>query len=88
MQELLGTPGMIAALIAVLVLQAVSLLVLFINIEIFRSQSEKYRLLLSNLGDQSAWGRPGRVLIPLYIILVLCATVVTTLIFLFQPHVL
>lgn len=88
MQELLNAPGMIAALVVVLVVEALSLLLLFINIQIFRSQSEKYRLLLANLGDQSAWGRPGRILIPLYILLTLVATVATTLTFLFQPHLL
>lgn len=88
MLELFGSTGAIAVLAVVLSLEALSLLILFINIRIFRGQSEKYSLLLSNLGDQSAWGRPGRILIPLYVLLVLAATVATTLIFIFQPHLL
>ena len=88
MQELLNSPGMMAALVLVLIAEALSLLFLFLIIRIFRSQAEKYRLLLTNLGDQSAWGNPGRILIPLYIVLTLGATLITTLIFLSQPHLL
>ncbi|MDO8648870.1 MAG: hypothetical protein Q7R81_03740 [Candidatus Peregrinibacteria bacterium] len=88
MQELFSSPGMITVLVIVLIVEALSLLLLFLNIQIFRSQSEKYRLLLSNLGDQSAWGRPGRILIPLYVLMTLGATAVTTIIFIFQPHLL
>lgn len=79
---------MVTVFVIVLVIEALSLLMLFINIQIFRGQSEKYRLLLANLGDQSAWGRPGRILIPLYVCLTLGATLVTTLIFILQPHLL
>ena len=88
MQELLSSPGMITALVLVLIAEALSLLFLFLTIRIFRSQAEKYRLLLTHLGDQSMWGSPGRILIPLYVVLTLSATVITTMIFLFQPHLL
>ncbi len=88
MQELFSSPEMMTAFLIVLIAEALSLLLLFVNMQVFRSQSEKYRLLLSNLGDQSAWGKPGRILIPLYILLTLGVTTVTTVIFLFQPHLL
>ena len=88
MQEIFASTGMMTVLVIVLMLEALSLLFLFLIVQIFRSQSEKYRLLLTNLGDQSAWGRPGRILIPVYVVLTLAATVVTTMIFIFQPHLL
>lgn len=88
MAEILASPGMIAALVFVLVVQVLSLLMLFLNVQVFRSQAEKYRMLLDHLEAGDAWGRPGRVLLPLYVVAVLGATVVTTLIFIFQPHIL
>ncbi len=86
MQDVLGSPGMIASFAAVLALEALSLLLLLLNIQIFRSQSEKYRLLLADLGDQSAWGRPGRILMPLYVVLTIVVTAVSATVFAFQPH--
>lgn len=88
MQELFSSPEMTTVLVIILIAEALSLLLLFFNIQIFRSQSEKYRLLLSSLGDESGWGRPGRILVPLYILFTLGATVLITIIFIFQPHVL
>lgn len=88
MQELLGSPAMITVLVIILVMEALSLFLLLINIKIFRSQSKKYRLLLANLGSQSALGKPGHILIPLYIVSTLGVTAVTTMIFIFQPHLL
>ncbi len=88
MQEFFRSPGILIILVIVLIVQALSLLLLFLNIQIFRSQSEKYHLLLANLGNQSAWGRPGRILLPLYFLFTLGVTVVTTVLFLFQPHLL
>jgi hypothetical protein len=88
MQALLGTPGMIATLAIVLGIEAFSLLFLFLAIRIFRGQAEKYRLLLSRLGEQDVGSRPGRILIPLYVLVTVCATALTTMIFLFQPHLL
>lgn len=79
---------MMAALAVVLVLEALSLLLLLLNIQIFRSQNEKYRLFMARLGDQGAWGRPGRVLVPLYVCMTFAAVAVTTALFLFQPHLL
>lgn len=88
MTDLFASPGMTASTIVILIIEGLSLLMLFLNIQIFRSQSEKYRLLLANLGNQSAWGWPGKILIPLYIVLTLGTTAVTILIFIFQPHIL
>lgn len=79
---------MLSALAAVLIIEALSLLMLFLNFQIFKSQTEKYRLLLSSMGGLDTWGKPGRILLPLYIVLVLGTTVVTTSIFIFQPHLL
>lgn len=86
MRELLDSPGMVAALVAVLIAQALSLLLLFVNVQIFRSQSGKYRLLLANLGDEASWGAPGRIILPAYVLLTLAVTVGTTAVFVFQPH--
>jgi hypothetical protein len=88
MQELFSTPEAITAFVVILTMQSFSLLLLFLNIQIFRSQTEKYRLLLANFGNQSAWGTPGRFLVPIYIVITLSVTVASSLIFLFQPHLL
>lgn len=79
---------MITAVVILLVVEALSLLLLFINIQIFRSQSEKYSLLLADLGNQGAWGKPGRLIIPFYVACTLIAAAMTTVIFIFQPHLL
>lgn len=88
MDSLFSSPGMLTSLGVVFLIEVLSLLLLFVNVRIFRSQSNKYRLLLSGMGNQSAFGSPGRMLIPLYIALALGATIVTTLIFITQPHLL
>lgn len=86
MADLFSSPGMIAALVIVLVLEVLSLLTLFLCVQVFRSQSEKYRLLLEGLEGRNGWGTPGRILLPLYILTILGSTVVTILIFMYQPH--
>ena len=79
---------MITVLVIVLVIEALSLLMLFLNIQLFRTQSEKYRMLLSGLGNESTWGKPGRIIIPLYVLTTLFAALITGLVFVFQPHLL
>ncbi len=88
MPETLTTPGMMAMLSVVLVIQALSLLILFINIQLFRSQSEKYSALFSSLDNEGAWGKPGRFTLLVYIICTLAFTAITTIIFISQPHLL
>ena len=79
---------MLASLITVLVIQAVSLLFLFLIVQVYRSQVEKYHLLFTHMGNQEAWGNPGRYLLFTYIVLTFGVTVATTFFFLFQPHIL
>ena len=88
MSEMLSTPGMMAMLTTVLIIQSFSLLLLFINIQLFRSQSEKYRTFFFNLDNEGVWGKPGKLPLFLYIICVLAFTAITTSIFIFQPHIL
>ena len=88
MSEMLSTPGMMAMVSAVLIVQSLSLLILFINIQLFRSQSEKYRTFFFNLDNEGVWGKPGRIPLFLYVIFVLTFTAITTIIFIFQPHIL
>ncbi len=83
-----SSPGMTLSFGILLLIEVLSLLFMFLIIRIYRSQSQKYWQLLSGMGGQHLWGRPGKVLIPLYIVLILGATVVSVLIFLYQPHVL
>lgn len=88
MQTVFATPGMMSALGTILVLNALSLLLMLLNIQIFRSQNEKYRLFLVRLGGQAAWGRPGRWIVPAYVLTACGSVAVTTALFLFQPHIL
>ncbi|MBI2636351.1 hypothetical protein HYW84_03440 [Candidatus Peregrinibacteria bacterium] len=86
MSDLMSSPGMLASLIIVLVINAVSLLVLLSMIQVFRSQAQKYRLLLANMGNQEAWGNPGRAQLIAYVALTLAVTTAAIMIFIFQPH--
>lgn len=83
-----SSPSMMTALVIILVIEVLSLLFMVMILQIYRSQSQKYRQLLSGMGGQDLWGAPGRVLIPLYTVLTVIATVVTVLLFLYQPHIL
>lgn len=74
--------------VVILVIEAISLLILFLNVQIFRSQSGKYQALLIEMGDESGWGTPGRFIVPLYVLTVVGSVIVTTLVFVFQPHIL
>jgi len=77
---------MIATSVAVLVMQVLSLLMLWINLHFFRKQSIKYQSLVGHFGDVSAWGTPGKILKPLYIVTTILATIVMVYLFVFQPH--
>ena len=88
MMTLLSSPGMLAALAFVLLMQTASLLLLLVNVQLFGRQSEKYQKLLMDLGDAAAWKKPGRFLLPLYFLLTVGISVVTTILFIWQPHVL
>lgn len=84
--EVFSSPGMMAALVIVLIVEMLSLLMLFLSVQVFRSQAEKYRLLLEGLEGRNGWGTPGRILLPLYILAILGSTIITMLIFIYQPH--
>lgn len=86
MDLMLSTPGMTAAFAVVLVLEAFSLIWLAVNVQLYRTQLQKYRTLLSGFGDEKALGRPGKWILPLYVLLTIVLTLVTTLIFIWQPH--
>ena len=88
MQELFSSPGMITVLVIVLIVEALSLLLLLVILQVFRTQAGKYRMLLTNMGNQEAWGRPGKYIIPFYVATTLGFTAATTAIFIFQPHLL
>lgn len=87
-QDLVSTPGMVTMLIVVLTVQLLSLVLLWLNVKIFRSQSRKYEILFRDLGDPNAWGTPGWFLVSIYIFIMAGATIATTIIFIFQPHLL
>lgn len=88
MDGLFSSPGMITASVLVFAVQALSLGLLLLNVHLFRVQSGKYRAFLRSLGNEDAWGTPGRFVLPAYIAGTVVATVAITLIFLFQPHIL
>ena len=79
---------MLTVLAVVLVIELFSVALLFINIRLFRGQAEKYRVLLQNLGYEGGRRKEGRILVPLYVVCTLSATVVTIAIIVFQPHLL
>ncbi len=77
---------MLTSFLILLVIQAVSLLIVFLVVQVFRSQVEKYRMMLTGMGNQGAWGKPGKAIIITYVVLAILVTIVTTLLFVFQPH--
>lgn len=88
MDALLSSPGMIVTTIIVLVMQVLSLCMLWINLHFFRKQSLKYQSLIGHFGNASDWGTPGKILKPLYIVTTLLASAVMVYLFVFQPHLL
>lgn len=86
MEALFASPGMIATMTFILVIQAISILLMILNMHVFRSQSTKYRLLFRNLENEAAWHNPGRFLLPLYALATLSSSGVMIWLFVFQPH--
>lgn len=86
MTELFATGN--ATLILVIIIDVLSLLFMALIITIFRTQSEKYRLLLTRLGDTEVRGVPGRFLIPVYCLSILIGTIISLYIIIAQPHLL
>lgn len=87
-EEIFSSPGMIAVTVLIVVVQAVSVLFMMLVIHLFRRQRSKYDGLLRGMRNDTALGTPGRILIPLYIVVTLVVAVVTVYLFLFQPHLL
>ncbi len=88
MESIPASPGMLTTAVVVLLVESLSLLVLLVNVQIFRTKAAKYRALCSEFGGTSFWGIPGRVLLPLYVLLTIGVTIVSTAFFLWQPHIL
>jgi hypothetical protein len=88
MEALFGSPGMIATAAFVFVVQGLSLLLLILNVRLFRMQKAKYEVLLAKLGDENALGNPGRLIVPAYVLCTLAASAVIVALFVFQPHLL
>ncbi len=86
--ETIASSGMNTALSAVVILEILSLLMMLIIVHFFRSQRNKYRRLVGNLGNAEAWGTPGKILLPCYIVLTVAITLVSLFVFIFQPHLL
>lgn len=86
MNELFSSPSMIATTVFVIGMQVLSVALLLLIIHVFRAQSEKYHRLFSSLGSESAWGKPAKILLPLYVVLTLVAAVVMLFLFIIQPH--
>lgn len=82
-----SSPGIIATAAFVFFMQGLSLLLLILNVRLFRIQRAKYELLLGELGDEKALGNPGRLIVPAYAATTLVAAAVIVALFLFQPHV-
>ncbi len=72
----------------VVTLEVLSFLFLLIIVKIFRSQSEKYQLLIGSFDRSLAQNAPGRILVPLYYACTIVSSVVIVLITIFQPHLL
>ncbi len=88
MDPVIFSPEMLPVLVGVFILEALSLLLLALNIFLYHNQNEKYRHLLSGMGGQHVWKNPGRVILPVYIVVVLVATIATSALIIFQPHIL
>lgn len=88
MHELWASPGMTVTTVLVICTQLISLMMLWMNIHVFRNQSKKYQSLMKTFGNEAAWGTPGKILLPLYVISTVIAAVVMMYLFVFQPHLL
>ncbi len=76
----------IAAIIGLV--QVASLLLLGLNILLYRRHVQRYRMLLSGFKAQRPLGKTGHVLIPLYVLLTTGICVVTLYLQLWKPHLL
>lgn len=88
MDNLIASVGSNALLGTVVVSELLSLLTMLIVLYFYRVQIKKYRALLVRLGNESGFLKVGRVLLPLYVFLTVILTIVTILLYLFQPHLL
>lgn len=88
MNELFESSGMLVLLAIIVVIQALSLVILWLNIRVYRNQSKKYESLFESFGNSEAWGKPGRIAVPIYMFTIFIVTVITTAFFIFQPHIL
>ena len=79
---------MMATTAVVLILCAASLILMGVNVQVFRSQTRRYRLLFEHLENEEAWGRSGRILMPLYILSTIVITGISLYLFIAQPHLL
>jgi len=87
LMELLDSPLMIMTFVIVLLIEASSLLVLLLLVQIFRTKSAKYRALCRDLGGHDVlWGRPGRILVPLYSLFTVLAAILSVAFFILHPH--
>lgn len=85
---LFSTVGQATTSALVFAVTAASLALAVVNVLVFRTQARKYRELLRGFGDENAEGRPGRILIPLYVASTLVAAFVTVWLYVADPHVL
>lgn len=79
---------MIATMTIILIVQATSQLFMMLIIHVFRQQKSKYVVLLQNMGNDTALGTPGRILIPIYGFVTVMVAGMTLFLFVFQPHIL
>lgn len=79
---------MLIVLIIIVIAQILSLLGLWINIKVFRAHAQKLEDLFDGFESKASWEKPGRILIPLYVTVTMLAAIITTAIFIFQPHIL
>lgn len=86
--QALSSPEMIAMLLSIILFQAASVLLMMLNIHLFRRQRRKYLQFVQDLGDATALGTPGKALIPLYATVTVVTSIATLYLFAFQPHLL
>ncbi len=79
---------MIVIFTLLLILQALSLMLMIIITRVYHNRIGKFSALLRVLGDATAIKTTGRLLIPLYILMTLCISMITIGLFVWQPHLL